>query len=131
VFTSKNGSLRNIVETIFRKMARSMLRGILLASRQELIDRIHDYFAAIKADLVVFCWKTKWMKQVLNRSTERLSSYEAIQSYTREVSLLLKPGCLFKFQAQGQLLSDVAIDGTSVGVVFSHDHRGAIASLTF
>ena len=48
VFTPKHGSWLNIVETMFSKMARTMLRGIRVASKQELIDRIHLYFAEIK-----------------------------------------------------------------------------------
>jgi transposase len=59
VFTPKHGSWLNIVETMFSKMARSMLRGIRVASKQELIDRIHLYFAQINADPVIFRWKYK------------------------------------------------------------------------
>jgi len=59
VFTPKHGSWLNIVETMFGKMARSMLRGIRVATKQELIDRIHLYFAEINADPVVFRWKYK------------------------------------------------------------------------
>ena len=59
VFTPKHGSWLNIIETLFSKMARSMLRGIRVASKQELIDRIHLYFAEINADPVIFRWKYK------------------------------------------------------------------------
>jgi transposase len=59
VFTPKHGSWLNIVETMFSKMARSMLRGIRVATKQELIDRIHLYFAEINADPVIFRWKYK------------------------------------------------------------------------
>jgi transposase len=59
VFTPKHGSWLNIVETMFSKMTRSMLRGIRAASKQELIDRIHLYFAQINADPVIFRWKYK------------------------------------------------------------------------
>ena len=59
VFTPKHGSWLNIVETMFSKMARSMLRGIRVASKQELIARIHQYFEEINADPVVFRWKYK------------------------------------------------------------------------
>jgi transposase len=59
VFTPKHGSWLNIVETMFSKMARSMLRGIRVTSKQELIDRIHLYFAQINADPVIFRWKYK------------------------------------------------------------------------
>ena len=59
VFTPKHGSWLNIVETLFSKMARSMLRGIRVASKQELIDRIHLYFEEINAGPVIFRWKYK------------------------------------------------------------------------
>src|ERR1700704_634695 len=59
VFTPKHGSWLNIVETMFSKMARTMLRGIRVASKQELIDRIPLYFREINADPVLFRWKYK------------------------------------------------------------------------
>jgi transposase len=59
VFTPTHGSWLNIVETMFSKMARSMLRGIRVASKQELIDRIHLYFEQINTDPVIFRWKYK------------------------------------------------------------------------
>ena len=62
VFTPKHGSWLNIVETLFSKMARTMLRGIRVASKQELIDRIHLYFAEVNADPVIFRWKYKMDK---------------------------------------------------------------------
>jgi hypothetical protein len=40
-------------------MARTMLRGIRVASKQELIDRINLYFVEINADAVIFRWKYK------------------------------------------------------------------------
>ena len=44
---------------MFSKMARAMLRGIRVMSKQELIDRIHLYFAELNADPVIFRWKYK------------------------------------------------------------------------
>jgi len=59
VFTPKHGSWLNLIETQFSKMTRSMLRGIRVASKQELIERIHRYYDEINADPVVFRWKYK------------------------------------------------------------------------
>ena len=59
VFTPKHGSWLNIIETLFSKMTRSMLRAIRVTSKQELIDRIHLYFAELNADPVIFRWKYK------------------------------------------------------------------------
>jgi transposase len=59
VFTPTHGSWLNLVENLFSKMTRSMLRGIRVATKQELIDRIHQYFDEINADPIVFRWKYK------------------------------------------------------------------------
>jgi transposase len=59
VFTPKHGSWLNIVETMFSKMARSMLRSIRVSSKQELVDRIHLYFEQLNKDPVIFRWKYK------------------------------------------------------------------------
>lgn len=59
VFVPKHGSWLNLVENLFSKMARSMLREIRVASKQELIERIHLYFQEINAAPVVFRWKYK------------------------------------------------------------------------
>jgi transposase len=59
VFTPTHGSWLNLIENQFSKMTRSMLRGIRVASKQELIDRIHKYFDEINAAPVVFRWKYK------------------------------------------------------------------------
>jgi transposase len=64
VFTPTHGSWLNLIEHQFSKMARSMLRGIRVASKQELIDRIHQYFEEINAAPVVFRWKYK-MDEIL------------------------------------------------------------------
>jgi transposase len=59
VFTPTHGSWLNLIENQFSKMTRTMLRGIRVASKQELIDRIHRYFEEINAAPVVFRWKYK------------------------------------------------------------------------
>ncbi len=57
VFTPTHGSWLNLIEIQFSKMTRTMLREIRVASKQELIDRIHKYFEEINADPVIFRWK--------------------------------------------------------------------------
>lgn len=59
VFMPTHGSWLNLVENLFSKMTRSMLRGIRVTTKQELIDRIHQYFEEVNADPVVFRWKYK------------------------------------------------------------------------
>ena len=44
---------------LFSKMTRTMLREIRVATKQELIDRIHLYFREVNAAPVVFRWKYK------------------------------------------------------------------------
>jgi transposase len=59
VFTPTHGSWLNLIENQFSKMTRTMLRGIRVASKQELIDRIHRYYEEINSAPVVFRWKYK------------------------------------------------------------------------
>lgn len=59
IFTPKHGSWLNIVESMFSKMTRTFLRGIRVRGKQELIERLHQYFAEVNARPVVFRWKYK------------------------------------------------------------------------
>ncbi len=59
VFRPKHGSWLNLIENQFSRTTRTMLREIRAAGRDELIDRIHQYFAEINADPVVFRGKYK------------------------------------------------------------------------
>ena len=59
VFTPKHGSWLNMIEGIFGKMTKQMLRGIRVNSKQELVDRIYQYFDEINKEPVVYHWKYK------------------------------------------------------------------------
>lgn len=59
VFTPTHGSWLNLVENLFSKMTRTMLREIRVATKQELINRIHKYFEEINAAPVIFRWTYK------------------------------------------------------------------------
>lgn len=59
VFTPKHGSWLNLIESFFGKMARTMLRGIRVASTAELKRRIDLFFEELNADPVVFRWRYK------------------------------------------------------------------------
>ena len=59
VFTPTHGSWLNLIECFFSKMTKQMLRGIRVASKQELEDRIYLYFEEVNADPVVFHWSYK------------------------------------------------------------------------
>ncbi len=59
VFVPKHGSWLNLVENLFSKMTRSMLREMRVGSKAELIDRIHLYFQEENAFPVIFRWKYK------------------------------------------------------------------------
>ena len=55
-FTPKHGSWLNLVEGFFSKLARSALRHIRVASKQELKDRIMASIDLINRDPVVHTW---------------------------------------------------------------------------
>lgn len=57
VFTPKHGSWLNLIESFFSKMTKQMLRGIRVASKDELIRRIYMYFNEVNEDPIVFHWK--------------------------------------------------------------------------
>ena len=50
---------------------------------------------------------------------QHIPSREVIESYVREVSRLLRPGALFKFQVQGDSTIETKPDDTWLGVPFS------------
>jgi transposase len=59
IFTPKHGSWLNLIETFFSKLARSVLRGIRVNSKQELKDRIELALRELNQAPVVFRWKHK------------------------------------------------------------------------
>lgn len=59
VFTPKHGSWLNLVEGFFSKLARSVLRQIRVASRQELRQRILAAIDQINSEPVVHKWTYK------------------------------------------------------------------------
>ena len=58
-FTPKHGSWLNLVEGFFSKLARSVLRHIRVASKQELKDRIMAAMDEFNRDPVVHTWSYK------------------------------------------------------------------------
>jgi transposase len=59
VFTPKHGSWLNLVEGFFSKMARSMLRGIRVASKDELKARILAYLDDLNRAPIIHSWTYK------------------------------------------------------------------------
>jgi transposase len=59
VFTPTHGSWLNLVEGLFSKMARSVLRHIRVASKTELKARILAYLDDINAEPVIHTWSYK------------------------------------------------------------------------
>lgn len=58
-FTPKHGSWLNLIESFFGKMARTLLRGMRVASSEELQTRIELYLREVNETPVVFRWKYK------------------------------------------------------------------------
>jgi transposase len=59
VFTPKHGSWLNLVEGFFSKMARSVLRRIRVASKNELKARILAYLDDLNREPVIHTWTYK------------------------------------------------------------------------
>jgi transposase len=58
-FTPTHGSWLNLIESFFGKMAKTLLRGIRVASQDELKARIELYLQEVNEEPVVFRWKYK------------------------------------------------------------------------
>ena len=76
VFTPKHGSWLNLVEGFFSKMTRQMLKGIRVKTKEELIQRIYQYFTEVNTEPVVYHWKYK---------LEEIDSNEEVQVETLPV----------------------------------------------
>ena len=59
VFTPTHASWLNMIESFFSKMTKQMLKGIRVASKGELSERIYQYFDEINAEPVVYHWTYK------------------------------------------------------------------------
>jgi transposase len=59
VFIPKHGSWLNLIEGFFSKMARSILRGIRVASKAELKQRILAYLEDLNRAPVIHKWRYK------------------------------------------------------------------------
>jgi transposase len=57
VHTPKHGSWLNLIESVFSKMARTFLRHIRVASKDELKDRIMKGIAEMNAAPVIYRWR--------------------------------------------------------------------------
>lgn len=59
VFTPKHGSWLNIIESLFGKLARTVLRGIRVSGKAELAERILAHIDKLNEEPVVFKWTYK------------------------------------------------------------------------
>jgi transposase len=57
IFTPKHGSWLNIIESFFGKLAKVLLRGIRVQSKEELKRRIELYLQEVNQGPVVYRWK--------------------------------------------------------------------------
>ena len=57
VFTPTHGSWLNLVESFFAKLAKTVLRGMRVRSKQELMERLLRYLQELNEDPVVFRWR--------------------------------------------------------------------------
>lgn len=59
VFTPTHGSWLNLIESFFSRMTKQMLRGIRVNSKEELEERIYQYFVEVNQEPVVYHWTYK------------------------------------------------------------------------
>lgn len=57
IFTPKHGSWLNLVESFFAKVAKTLLRGMVVSSKAELKQRIEKYLDEVNESPVIFRWK--------------------------------------------------------------------------
>ena len=57
IFTPTHGSWLNLIEAFFAKMAKTVLRGMRVGSKDELRQRLLQYFTETNAAPVVFRWQ--------------------------------------------------------------------------
>lgn len=65
VFTPKHGSWLNIVETLFSKITRTLLKEIRVERFEELKERIDQYFDELNRSPVIFRWTYKMDETVI------------------------------------------------------------------
>ncbi len=58
-FTPKHGSWLDLVESFFGKVARTLLRGIRVKSKEELVERIQRYIDRLNEEPVIYRWTYK------------------------------------------------------------------------
>ena len=81
VFTPKHGSWLNMIESFFGKFTKQMLRGICVNSKEELKERIYQYFEEINQEPVIYLGLINLMKfwipklQTVNVSVIKYSMY--------------------------------------------------------
>ena len=70
VSAPRHGSWLNLVEGLFSRMTRQMLRGIRVSSKDEPEERILRYLEEVNAESVVYRWK--WNLSDVDPTTEEL-----------------------------------------------------------
>ena len=70
VSAPRHGSRPDLVEGLFSRMTRQMLRGIRVSSKDEPEERILRYFKEVNAEPVVYRWK--WNLSDVDPTTEEL-----------------------------------------------------------
>ena len=69
VFVPKHASWLNLIESFFGRLARQMLRGIRVSTKEELRDRIYAWFEEFNADPTPYRWT--WGLDGIDMDVER------------------------------------------------------------
>ena len=75
VYTPTHGSWLNLIESFFSKMTRQMLKNIRVSSKEELSQRIYQYFDEINESPVLFRWTYKMKEIIVDEKNDNFNSY--------------------------------------------------------
>lgn len=92
VFTPKHASWLNLIETVFAKLSKQMLRGVRAKTKEELTRRLYEYFDACNKEPVVFHWYYKMEEISEEEASEKLSKGNPDPTATCEEESTAKAG---------------------------------------
>ena len=78
MFTPTHGSWLNMVEGFFSKLTKQMLTGIRVSGKEELVERIYQYFEEINKVPIPYHWTYKLDEIDLEKEDINQIIYEVV-----------------------------------------------------